>query len=155
MNIGTSLYLYLPWAKGAILAVVLLYMFKKLWNCFNWYEDKGDLIGEDFADRIEKLEETNKKIQREAKKGAAALVVALLVVFTLFFSFGQGKKSTVVVQPSGQMKMLENAPKVKVESKSVFTTPDLNLEEAANQEALKRQEGENRKYLENLTKEKE
>jgi hypothetical protein len=151
MNIGTSLYLYLPWAKGAILAAVLLYMFKKMWNCFNWYEEKNHIKLED----IKELEKTNKKIVREAKKGAAAFVVAMLVGFTMFFSFGQGKKSTVVVQPSGQMKMLENAPKVKVESKSVFTTPDVNLEEAANQAALEKQEEENRKYLENLTKEKE
>ncbi len=151
MNIGTALYLYLLWIKSAGLTVVLLYMFKKMWNCYNWYEEKNEIKLED----IKNLEETNKKIQREAKKGAAAFVVALLVGFTLFFSFGQGKKSTVVVQPSGQMEMLENAPKVKVESKSVFTTPDVNLEEAANQEALKRQEEENRKYLENLTKEKE
>jgi hypothetical protein len=43
MNIGTSLYLYLPWAKGAVLAVVLYYMFKKLYNCFKWYDEKGVL----------------------------------------------------------------------------------------------------------------
>ncbi len=152
MNIGTALYLYLPWIKSAGLTVVLLYMFKKMWNCYNWYEEKNDQIAED--NEIE-LKKANRKIQREAKKGAAAFVVALLVGFAMFFSFGQGKKSTVVVQPSGQMEMLKDAPEQKVESKSVFTTPDVNLEEAANQEALKKQEEENRKYLENLTKEKE
>ena len=153
MNIGTSLYLYLPWAKGAILAVVLLYMFKKLWNCYKWYDEKENEIK---LDDIKNLEKTNKKIIREAKKGAAALVVAMLVVFTLFFSFGQGKKSTVKIKPSGQMEALENAPeKEVVESKSVFTTPNVNVEAAANQAALEKEEEENRKYLENLTKEKE
>jgi hypothetical protein len=74
----------------------------------------------------------------------------------VFFSFGKGKQSTIKVKPSGQMEALENAPeKEVVESKSVFTTPNENLEEAANQEALERQEEENRKYLENLTKGKE
>jgi len=152
MNIGTSLYLYLPWAKAGILTVILLYMFKKLYNCFVWYDEKGDLID---GDKVEELEKTNKKIVREAKKGAAALVVALMVLFTLFFSFGKGKKSTVVVKPSGQMEMVEKAPKQAVESKSVIATPDVTMEEAANQEYLKKAEEENRKYLENLTKEKE
>ena len=150
MNIGTSLYLYLPWIKSAGLAAVLLYMFKKLYNCYNLYDEKSEL-----SPGVDDSELLNIKLAREAKKGAAALVVALLVGFTMFFSFGKGEKPKYITPPAGQVEMLQKAPEIKIESKSVIATPHETVEEVANQDALKAAEEENRKYLENLTKGKE